>query len=170
MGDDVKTPDEFAQVISRRKAGPSSEVKRRKPPVIIITLIFAVFILVVDAIGFIRVVLSAGRVLHGGMAILMFAVTLIPGLAIMGFAAATLFACLKRPHWGRLISMVFAVAFSAFVGYVLASPDPHPVFQIAPGAEQIGAYASHVLIALGILIYAWSMVMGAKARAYFAGD
>jgi hypothetical protein len=166
-GNDVKTPDEFVQMINHRKADPSREVKRRKPPVIIITLIFAMLILVTGAIGFMGVALISERALHGGVTILVLAVALVPGLAIMGFAGATLFACLKRPHWGRIISMVFAVAFSASVGYVLAIPDPHPLFQIAPGAEQIGAYASHVLIAFGILTYAWSMVMGSKARAYF---
>ncbi|GLQ89062.1 hypothetical protein ISS98_07160 [Dyella flagellata] len=39
---------------------------------------------------------------------------LAPGLALMGLFAAMLFACLKRPHSGRLMSMVFAVAFSVF--------------------------------------------------------
>jgi len=165
----VKTPDEFAQVINRTKADASRKVKRRRPSVIIVTLIFAVLMLVAGAIGFIRVALLAERALHVGT-ILVFAVALVPGLAIMGFAAATMFACLKRPRWGRLISMAFAVAFSAFVGYVLVTPDPHPVFQIAPGAEQAGAYASHVLIAFGMLTYAWSMVMGSKARAYFTDD
>lgn len=166
----MKTPDEFAQVINRRKADPNRTVKRRKPAAIIVTIIFAAFLLVIGVVGTLRLPVLAGHTLHGVRSILVLAVALAPGLAIMGFAAATLFACFKRPRWGRPISMVFALAFSALMGYSVAFPDPHPLFPIAPGAEQAGAYAANVAIAFGIVAYVWSMVLGAKAKAYFAGD
>lgn len=166
----MKTPDDFATVINQRKADPVRTLKRRKPPVIIVTLIFAVFALMVGVIGFVHVTRLLAGALHGWRSILVWAAVLAPELALMGFAAATLFACLRRPQWGRLISMVFAVAFSASMGYGLVHPDPHPVFQIAPGAEQAGAYTAHVMIALGMVVYLWSMLAGAKAKAYFARD
>ena len=155
-------------MINDRKAESSWKEKRRKPPVIIITLIFAIAILVAGGSGLVRLILVTGQVLQGGGSLLMLAGAFGRQSAIVGLALATLLACLKRPKWGRAVSGVFAVIFTAVVGVLLAVPDAHPVFQIAPGAEQAGAYASKALIAVGIAAYAWSMVLGAKARAYFA--
>ncbi|MHA6206260.1 hypothetical protein ACXU4B_17670 [Dyella soli] len=166
----MKTPDEFAQVLNNRTADPTWVARRRKPPVIIVTIILAIFMLVAGGSGAVRLTLATARVLENGGSVLLVAGAFGRQLAIVGLAAATLLACFRRPPWGRLVSTVFALAFSAVMGYVLVFPDPHPVFQIAAGAEQVGAYAAQVLMAAGILAYAWAMALGAKARAYFADN
>lgn len=165
----MKTPEEFARAINDRKADSNLEVRRQRPKVIIVTMILAVFMMVSAGSGLLRLGIATERVLQVGGSFLAFADALSRDLGIAVLAAATLYACAKRPPWGRIVSVVFAVTFGALFGVILAFPDPHPVFQIAPGAEQAGAYAADVLMAFGIVAYVWSMVMGRKARAFFAG-
>lgn len=164
----MKTPDEFVQVINRRTDESRRAVKPRKPASIIMTLIFGTFILTVSTVGLMQEAPLYVGLLHSWKGILVYFFALLPTLALMGFAAATLFGCLKRPPWARLISMVFAVAFSAFSCYVLASPNPHPVFQLNSDVEKLSAYLTNVIIGIGMLVYAWSMVFGSKPKAYFA--
>lgn len=138
------------------------------PWVIIITMVFAAFMLAVFGIGVLRLVLAMERFLQNGGSYLVAATALGQDAGGLILAGATLFACIKRPTWGRVVSMVFAALFSVLMVIGLVFPDPHAPFPIAPGAEQAGAYAGEALMTLGVAAYLWSMVMGAKARAYFA--
>ena len=165
----MKTPDQFIQIITDQKNDPGRKAKRRMPRVIVVTLIFAMLMVLSGGSGLVRVILSIGMVLQGEVSVLSLAFGLGRQLAIVSLALATIFACLKRPSWGRVVSTVFAVFFSLVVIIVLIGPSTHPVFQIASGAEQAGAYAAAALMAFGIAVYAWSMTLGSKARAYFTG-
>jgi hypothetical protein len=160
----MKTPDDFAQLINSRKAD-SGTVKRKMPASIIITVIFATIGVLATSFGAVQM---AVRGLRGDGSFFVFANALGIQLGVAFLAGATLFACIKRPAWGRIISMIFAVSFGLFFGLTLATPDPHPLFPIAPGAEQAGAYAAKAFMILGVLWYIWSMVMGSKARTYFS--
>lgn len=164
----MKTPDDFAQVISQRKAGNNWKTKRGKPPSIIITLVLAVIFLAMGALGVLKLGTMMERALQGQGHFVPWIGYFALQLGMTGLALATIFACLKRPRWGRAISIVFAVSFGIRFALVLALPNPHPVFTIAPGAEQAGAYAAQVMMAFGTVVYLWSMIIGAKVRAYFA--
>jgi hypothetical protein len=165
----VKTPEEFAQVISSRKADGSWKAKPKKPASVIFTMIFAAVMLASAGYGCLLLVIGTTKVLQGGGSFLVLVGAWGRQLGIVALSAATLFACIKRPAWGRAVSIMFAVAFGALIGTVLAFPNPHPAFPIAPGAEQVGADVANVLIAVGIVAYVWAMLAGGKARAYFEG-
>lgn len=166
----MKTPDEFIHAVNDRRAERSWKSERRKPPVVIVTIVLATLMLAAGGNGVLQLARALGRIVQGEVSILAWVAAFVRALSMAVLAAATLFACLKRPRWGRVVSVAFAIVFSAFAGYVLASPDPHPTFQIAPGAEQAGAYAGYAMMAFGILVYAWAMLWGAKAKAYFTAD
>lgn len=165
---DMKTPDDFAQVMNDRGADRSSTAKPRKPTAIIVTIVFALFTMAVGVVGFVHLAFATGGLVQNDGSILALIIAYGLELTIVGFAAATLFACFKRPGWGRAVSITFALGISTFIGYVIAFPDPHPVFQITDGMEQVGAYAGRALMVFGIAVYTWLMIMGAKTRAYFA--
>lgn len=164
----MKTPDEFIQAVNHRKTQGRWRSERRKPAVIIATVVLSVLMLAAGGNGVLQLTLALARVMQGEVSIFTWLVAFTRPLAVTALAAATLYACFKRPSWGRVVSVSFTIVFCAFTGYTLAVPDPHPVFQIAPGAEQAGAYAGQAMMVFGVLAYAWAMLLGAKAKAYFA--
>ncbi|NID15146.1 hypothetical protein [Luteibacter yeojuensis] len=164
----MKTSEEFAQESSQHEDTSILPSKKEKKPVaIIVTMLFAALILMTDGFGFIRLLFSI-RTLSDRS--LMFHLTgfLTGQLIAMVFTAAVLVACIRRPVWGRIVSMVFAVAFGILCIATLLSPNPDPVFKIAPGAEEEGAYMARALLCLGVVAYVWSMTFGARTKAYFA--
>ncbi|MGO4502994.1 hypothetical protein [Dyella sp. 2YAF14] len=165
----MKTPDEFIRVVAERKANGDWKSGRRKPAVIIVTVILALILLAAGGSGVIRLTLAFERVTQSQDSLLGWLAVFVRALIIAALASATLYACFNRPRWGRAVSIVFGMVFCAFAGYVLVVPDPHPVFQIAPGAEQVGAYIGQAMMALGIIAYARAIFFGAKAKAYFSG-
>jgi hypothetical protein len=167
-GESMKTPDDFAQVISQRKTDNNWKTKRGKPPSIIITLVLAVLFLAMGALGVLKLGTMMEQVLQGQGLFVPWMGYFALQLGMTGLALVTIFACLKRPRWGRAVSIVFAVSFGIRFALGLAFPNPHPVFAIAPGVEQAGAYAAQVMMAFGTVIYLWSMTVGAKVQAYFA--
>jgi hypothetical protein len=164
----VKTPDVFIRIVKDRKAVRDWKSTRGKPTVIIVTVILAVIMLAVGGSAVMRLAFAYERVTQTQGFPLGWLVAFARALIIAVLASATLYACFNRPSWGRAVSIVFALVFSAFAGYVMAAPNPHPTFKIAPGAEEAGAYAGQALMAFGILVYAWAIVFGPKARAYFS--
>jgi len=87
---------------------------------------------------------------------------------LAGFLMGVLHASLARPRWARILCCLFAILLAARLIYNGFHPDPHPLFPVEPGAEQAGAtFANWAMMGLGVL-YAYHMLRGAKARAYFA--
>jgi hypothetical protein len=87
---------------------------------------------------------------------------------LSAFLVAVTYAAFKRPRWGRGICGVFAVLLAIYVVYEAVHPDPHPLFPIEPGAQEVGAWIGRIMMAALVLIYAYKMVLGSRVRAYFS--
>lgn len=97
----MKTPEEFIRAVNDRKSDGDWKSERRKPPVVIVTVILAVLMLAAGGNGVLQLTLVLGRVLQGGGPILAWALAFARALTIAILAAATLYACFRRPRWGR---------------------------------------------------------------------
>lgn len=87
---------------------------------------------------------------------------------LVAFFLSVAFAALKRPRWGRAICAVFAVIVMAWIVWRAFNPDPHPRFEIAPGAQHVGALIAQVAMVSLSSAYAYAMVFGRKVKDYFS--
>lgn len=88
--------------------------------------------------------------------------------ALTAFLVAVVYSGLARPRWGHVVCGLFAVLFVCLLAYKALQPDLHPLFAIKPGAEEAGAFAGRWTVVALFLVHAYHMVLGAKARDYFA--
>lgn len=164
----MKTPEEMPQQWNEGEDTSTQPArKQRKPLAIIVTMILAALITINAGFGFLRLLFSLRMLTDRN--VMSYVTGFLTGqLCILILAAAVVFACIKRPPWGRVISMVFAMGLGIVWVVALLSPHPDPVFKAAPGAEEVGAYMGRALMVIGVAVYVWSMIFGARAKAYFA--
>lgn len=145
---------------SRRRAG--AVIHPAKSTAIFATIVFGVFIAAITGYGLIQTVI---HMVNGDVPALGY---LVMKLVLAPVAASAVFACFARPAWGLTVVRLFSVCLTAFVLWVAATPNPHPVFAIQQGAEEVGAQLAPFMMAAGLLVYLWAIWFGRRVRAYFA--
>lgn len=96
------------------------------------------------------------------------AIVIVVQMGVTAFLMAVVYAGLARPRWGHVVCSLFAALFLCLLAYKALQPDPHPLFAIKPGAEEAGAFVGRWTVVVLFLVHAYHMVLGARARDYFA--
>ncbi|WP_426701008.1 hypothetical protein ACPPVV_16775 [Rhodanobacter sp. Col0626] len=63
---------------------------------------------------------------------------------------------------------MFGVIVMVWIIWGTFYPNPHPRFEIAPGAQQAGAMTGEIAMVILSLAYAYAMVFGRKVKKYFS--
>lgn len=138
-----------------------------RPPVIWVTVVLSGLLTLIATLGLLQDVARFPAWLRAFGLLPAVRVIAIQAL-LAGFLMGVLYASLARPRWARVLCRLFAILLAVGMIYEGFHPDPHPLFPIEPGAQQVGAtFATWAMMGLGLL-YAYHMLRGAKARAYFS--
>jgi len=141
---------------------------RKKPAIIWFTLCLCVIFLLLHAYGIIQILLKFQMVEVGEVTVLHYAGVLMEAVVQFALSLAMIYAIWRQARWGHAVAICFSAIFALMALLALLTPDPHPVFVIHEGAEEIGAQIGRISMGIGAIAYALFMAFGRNARTYFS--
>ncbi|TCV93419.1 hypothetical protein EC912_105280 [Luteibacter rhizovicinus] len=141
---------------------------RGKPVIILFTLVISGLVLLFSISGAVHIAGRLEMVSTGEISVLGYAGRWLRLIVEIVLSALTLYAIFKRPSWGRVVTVCFAVMFCVVGFEALLTPDPTPLFPLNGAAEKAGAQIANVAMGIGFLAYLGFVMFGRKTRDYFA--
>lgn len=141
-----------------------------RPFVIWVSVVLPVLLALASAYGLLLEVARLTRWYHvaGSVSLWRGCLAVLIQTSLVAFFLSVAFAALKRPRWGRVICAMFAVMVMAWIVWRAFYPDPHPRFEIAPGAQHAGALIAQAAMVSLSSAYAYAMVFGREVKDYFS--
>lgn len=139
----------------------------RKPPIAILTIILSALMLLAAIAGMFNAIQAWQLTSRGELSVLKYLWILASAAGTLLLCASTLYAGFRRPSWGYVMTILFGIYLAVLTTISVVKPNPHPVFQIHPGAEEAGAYVGKVLMIGLMVLYVGFLVFGRNARDYY---